>query len=137
MEKLHLDIVTPRKDFFSDDIDMVIVKGLEGDLAILKNRTPIATPIKICKIRIFKDGIERIATACEGYITYMDNRATIVTESAEWPGDIDVERAKAAKEKAEKLLERKKSDLDITRAESALKRALNRLEVSQYKKKDN
>lgn len=135
MDKLHLDIVTPEEDFFSDYIDMVIVRGIEGDLAILKDRSPIVTPLDICKIRIFKDGIERVATACEGYITHIDNKATIVTEAAEWPGEIDVERARAAKERAERLLEREKSDIDLARAESALRRALNRLEVSRYKKK--
>jgi F-type H+-transporting ATPase subunit epsilon len=134
MEKLHLEIVTPQKSFFDDEIDMVIVRGSEGDLAILKDRTPIATPLKIGKIRIFKEDMERVASVVDGYITVVDNQATVVTEAAEWPGDIDVQRAKAAKERAEERLQKKESGTDLDRAEYSLKRAINRLDVSKYKK---
>lgn len=134
MEKLHLEIVTPQKSFFDDEIDMVIVRGCEGDLAILKDRTPIATPLKIGKVRIFKDDMERVASVVDGYITVIDNQATVVTEAAEWPGDIDIKRAEAAKERAEERLQKKESGTDLDRAEYALKRAKNRLDVSKYKK---
>lgn len=134
MGTLHLEIVTPQKAFFNDDIDMVIVRGIEGDLAILKDRAPIATPLKIGKIKIFKDDLERVASVLDGYITFIDNKATIVTEAAEWPGDIDIERAQAAKERAEKILQQKESDTDIIRAEYALKKAVNRIEVSSFRK---
>ena len=69
MSSLHLKIVTPEKAFFNDDIDMVIVRGMEGDLAILKDRAPIATPLKINCIKIIKDDLERVACIGEGYIT--------------------------------------------------------------------
>lgn len=133
MSTLHLEIVTPEKAFFNDDIDMVIVRGIEGDLAILKNRAPIATPLKIGMIKIIKDDMERVASVLDGYITFIDNKATIVTDAAEWPGDIDVERAQSAKERAEKILEKKESATDLSRAEYALKRAINRIEVSGFK----
>lgn len=129
----HLEIVTPDRLFFSEEVEMVIVRGIEGDLAILKNRAPITTPLRICKVRIFQGGKERIAAACDGYISVSDNKATIVTEAAEWPEEIDVERAKAAKARAEKKLNERSSGTDIARAEAALKRALNRLDVSKLK----
>ena len=130
----QLEIVTPDKLFFSEEVKMVIVRGIEGDLAILKNRAPITTPLKIGQVRITQDGEERIAAVVDGYISVMDNKATIVTEAAEWPDEIDVERAEEAKERAKKLLDSKSDGLDSIRAELALKRAINRIQVSKHRK---
>lgn len=132
----HLQIVTPDRLFFSEDIEMVIVRGLEGDLAILKGRAPVTTPLRIGKIRIFQNGVERVAAIVDGYISVIDDKTTIVTEAAEWPDEIDVERAKAAKERAEKRINAKKENIDVERAELALKRSINRLDVSKVKKFD-
>lgn len=130
---LHLEIVTPERLFFSDEIDMVIVRGMEGDLAILKNRAPITTPLKIGQVKIKQDGKEKVAAVVDGYISVVDNKATIVTEAAEWPDEIDKNRAEEAKKRAEKRLGEKPSGLDVARAEAALKRAINRLEVHNLK----
>ncbi len=61
-------------------------------------------PLKIGKVRIFQNDSERVAAVVDGYITALDNRITIVTDAAEWPDEIDVERAQAAKERAEARL---------------------------------
>lgn len=127
----HLQIVTPDRLFFSEDVEMVIVRGTEGDLAVLKGRAPITTALKIGKIRIFQDGKERVAAVVDGYISVLENETTIVTEAAEWPDEINVERARAAKERAEKIIREGKKKSDIDRAELALKRAINRLDVSK------
>ena len=131
---LQLEIVTPEKLFFSEEVKMVIVRGIEGDLAILKNRAPITTPLKIGQVRIDQGGEERVAAVVDGYISVADNKATIVTESAEWPDEIDLERAEAAKVRAEGLLKDQPSGMDVARAELALKRAINRIEVSKHRK---
>ncbi len=91
-------------------------------------------PLKIGKVRIFQNDSERVAAVVDGYITALDNRITIVTDAAEWPDEIDVERAQAAKERAEARLKQEKSNIDTTKVEAALKRAINRLEVSNFKK---
>lgn len=129
-----LEIVTPDREFFSDEVDMVIVKGVEGELAVLKNRAPLITPLSIGKVRIKKDGNTRVAAIVGGYISVQKDKTTIVTDSAEWPEEIDVERAQRAKQRAEERLEKRPEGLDIVRAENALKRALNRLEVANLKK---
>lgn len=127
----HLDIVTPDRFFFSDEVEMVIVRGIEGDLGIKKNRAPITTPLKIGKIRIFQDGKERIASVVDGYVSVLDNRVTVVTDAAEWPDEIDVERAEEAKARAEERLKSRNDGIDVARAELALKRAINRLKISR------
>lgn len=137
MSVFQLEIVTPERLFCSDEVEMVIVRGIEGDLAILKNRAPLITPLAIGKIRIFKDGEERVAAVVDGYVTVGKDKTTIITDSAEWPEEIDVERAIKAKERAEELLKSKPEGLDVDRAELALKRALNRLEVANLKKTDD
>lgn len=131
MAKVHLEIVTPDKLFFNEEVDMVIAKGIEGDLAILKGRAPITTPLKIGKVRIFQEGKERMAAVVDGYLTALNDKVTIVTDAAEWPEEIDVDRAMEAKKRAEARLNSKDSDIDVLRAEAALRRAINRLEVSK------
>lgn len=133
MAGIHLEIVTPDRSFFNEDIDSVIVRGMEGDLAVLKGRTPIVTPLKIGKVRIFQDNSEKIASVSDGYISAIDDRVTIVTDAAEWPDEIDIERAERAKKRAEEMLS-KKQDVDFALAESALKRSINRLELSKFRK---
>lgn len=133
MAEVHLEIVTPDRLFFDEDIDSVIVRGMEGDLAVLKGRAPIVTPLRIGKVRIFQNNTEKIASVCSGYISAVNDKITIVTDAAEWPEEIDVNRAEEAKRRAEELL-KKTEDVDFMRAEAALKRSINRLELSKYRK---
>jgi F-type H+-transporting ATPase subunit epsilon len=128
-----LEIVTPDRLFFSEKVEMVIVRGLEGDLAVLKGRTPITTPLKIGQVRITQNGKERIAAVVNGYVSVLGDKTTIVTEAAEWPEEIDIKRAEEAKRRAEELIQKANDDIDIMRAELALKRALNRLNTSNFK----
>lgn len=134
MSKFHLEIVTPERLFFEGDVERVIVKGREGDLAILKDHSPLATPLRISKVRILNDGEERIASAVRGYITVMENKVTIVTDAAEWPEEIDTDRAEAAARRARERLEKarlqKEAQIDLIATEAALKRALTRLDVA-------
>jgi F-type H+-transporting ATPase subunit epsilon len=131
MSKFPLEIVNPDRLFFEGEVEMVIVKGAEGDLAILKNRAPIVTPLSIGKVRIKQDGVEKVATVNGGYIKVTKEKTVIITDACEWPDEIDVERAEKAKERAEKRLKERSKGVDIDRAELALKRAINRIEVSK------
>jgi F-type H+-transporting ATPase subunit epsilon len=132
MKTFDLDIVTPDRLFFSEKVEMIIVRGLEGDLAVLKGRTPLTTPLKIGQVRVFQDGKERLAAVVNGYISVLGDKTTIVTECAEWPEEIDVERAEEARKRAEEILKRNDPDVDFTRAEAALKRAINRLKTAKH-----
>lgn len=131
---LQLEIVTPDRNFFSGEVERVIARGIEGDLAILSNRSPITTPLNIGKVKILKDGKERVASISNGYMSVLDNVVTIVTHSAEWPDEIDVERAEKALKRAEDRLANKPDGLDVVRAKLALKRAMNRLDLKNMKR---
>ena len=136
MGLFHLSIVTPDKEFFSDDISKLIVRTRSGDMAVLKDRAPIVSPLKIGRIVIYQGGIVRVAAVVDGYISVDNNYTTIITKAAEWADEIDFDRAVDAKDRAESQLERDEG-IDVVKAESALKRALNRIEVSQHNHKKN
>ena len=123
-----LEIVTPERSFYEGEVARVIVKGIEGEMAILKNRAPIITPLAIGKIRILKDGEEKVAAAVNGYISVDKEKTTIITDSCEWPEEIDIARAEDAKMRAENRI-KDSSKFDEKRAKLALSRALVRIDI--------
>ena len=134
MSTLLLEIVTPERKVYAQDVNMVIVKALEGEMGVLPNHIPLVTPLKIGPvIAKKKDGNEFIAVH-GGFMEVRKDKVVILAESAELADEIDVERAKRAKERAEERLARKRAEeIDFRRAELALQRALNRLDVASKK----
>lgn len=128
-----LEIVTPDKKFFEEEVEMVSVTGIEGQLGIMKNHIPLVTPLAISKIKIKQNGQTRVAAVAEGYVDVKKDKTIIVTDAAEWSDEIDVNRAELAKKRAEEILESKRDNVDFTRAEIALKKAINRIDVSKNK----
>ena len=133
MSQFTLEIVTPDRKFFEGEVEMVIVRGTEGDIGILKNHTPLVTPLSIGKIRIKQNGEFREAAIAGGYVGITKDKTTVITDAAEWPEEIDVKRAEEAKKRAEQRLKSSKSEIDIVRARIALRKALNRIEVAKKK----
>jgi F-type H+-transporting ATPase subunit epsilon len=131
VSKMTVEVVTPERVVYSGEASMVIARGVQGDLGILPNHMPLVTPLKIAPVRIKTEGEKEIRMAVSGgFMEVRGDKVTILAETAELPEDIDVERAKAAKERAEKRLIDKHPDLDIRRAERALQRAMARLDVT-------
>ncbi len=131
MSKMIVEVVTPERVVYSGEANMVIARGLEGDLGILPNHIPLVTPLKIAPVRIKTEGDKETQIAVSGgFMEVRGDKVTILAETAELPGDIDVERAKSAKARAEQRLIDKHPDLDIRRAELALQRATTRLLVT-------
>lgn len=133
MGQFNLTIVTPERIFFSDDVEMVIVNALEGEMAVLKNRLPMLTPLKTGKIRIFRNNKEKVAAVVDGYINVGKYSTIVVTNAAEWPEEIDVERVLLAKRHAEERIKRDKGK-DVIQAQLDLRRALNRIEAAKMSK---
>ena len=125
--KIRLRIVTPTKELYNDDANMVIMRGTNGDLGILKGHQPLTTTLDYGLLRIKNDEQELVSTLFGGFVDVTPDAITILTDSAEWVEDIDVKRAEEAKERAEKRLNSKDSNIDFLRAELALKRANLRL----------
>ena len=127
MTRLYLKVVTPDKLFFEGDIDMLVARTIEGDVGILLNHSPLVTILDIGRL-VIKGGDERKVAACAGgYIDVRNNNITVVSDACEWEDEIDINRAERAKERASKKLEDK--DTDTFKAELALKKAINRINV--------
>lgn len=133
MSSFLLEIVTPERKVYAEQANMIIVKGVAGELGILPNHIPLVTPLKVAPITIKKDGKSELIAVNGGFMEVRKDKVVILAESAERPGDIDVERAKAAKERAEKRLGSKQDAIDFHRAELALQRALTRIDVAGKK----
>lgn len=124
-----LDIVTPDKQFFDEEIEMLIVRTTEGDIGVLHDHEPLVAPVSIGAIRIKKDGNFRSAACAGGFINVDETGVTIVTDSAEWSDEIDINRAQKAKERAESRLQEENKEIDVLRAKVSLNRAVNRVRV--------
>lgn len=132
MSKMTVEVVTPERVVYSGQAQMVIARGVQGDLGILPNHMPMVTPLKTAPVQIKVEGDQTLRMAVSGgFMEVRGDKVTILAETAELPGDIDVERAKAAKERAEKRLADKYPEIDFERAERALQRALARLDVTK------
>jgi len=128
-----LRVVSPEGNVLKEEAEFVVLPGETGEIGILPNHTPLITAMAIGVIRYTVNGtIHRISTS-GGFVEVADNKVTILADTAE-PGEvIDLQRAIAAKERAEKRLNQRTQDIDIKRAELALHRALARINAAQNK----
>lgn len=136
MSTFQVEIVTPERKVYSEQANMVVVTGVEGQLGIMANHIPLVTPLRIAPVTIKRDGGSDEIAVNGGFIEVRKDKVVILAESAELAEDINVERAEAAKQRAEQRLGIAKSDeIDFRRAELALQRAMNRLNVTHHKHK--
>lgn len=133
MSTLLLEIVTPERKVYAEEVNMVVVKGVEGELGILPNHIPLVTPLAIGLVRIQRDGKEDIAAVHGGFMEVRKDKVVILAESAELPEDIDLDRATASKIRAEQRLQAKREEFDFLRAKLALQRAMIRIQAGGRK----
>ncbi len=133
-EKLFLEVVTPQKSVVSEEVEIVVAPGSEGEFGALKGHTTFLTSLKLGTLR-YKDsaGKERYVFINGGFAEVLPTKVTILAESAERRKDIDVERAVKAKERAEKRLASRSPETDLIRAEAALRRALHRIKIKDIR----
>lgn len=132
MPGIKLDIVTAERMVYSDDVDMVVAPGAEGQLGILPHHTPLMATLLPGELRI-KKGAEEISLAISGgFLEVRPDRVLVLADSAERAEEIDVDRAEAARKRArERLSQRRELGIDGARAEAALRRSLARLRVAE------
>jgi F-type H+-transporting ATPase subunit epsilon len=133
MSTLRLEIVTPERKVYENDVNMVVVKGVAGELGILPQHIPLVTPLKVAPVKAKIGNTEEFIAVHGGFMEVRKDKVVILAEAAELGSDIDVSRARSAKERAELRLAQKQSDVNSQRAEMALQRALSRLESAGNK----
>jgi len=133
VKKLHLKIITHEKIVFDKDVDAIYSTGEKGEFGVLPGHIPFMTALKIGVTRAVI-GSDTIHIAIMGGVFQIkDNEAIILCDVAELDEDIDVARAKEAKERAEARLGSEETSLDRRRAEIALARAIARLKAASNK----
>lgn len=128
----QLDIVTPKRIVFSAKVESFSAPGVVGGFQVLHSHAPFLSTIKIGQVKMRDaDGKEVRYATSGGFVEVRGNKVVLLAETAERADEIDAERAKAAKARAQQRLSDKRSDIDIERARIALQRALNRLRISE------
>ena len=126
----EVEIITPDRTFYKSEATMIEFNTAAGEIGVYKNHVPVTNVIAPGIVTITDENEKRIVAAVHsGFATILQDKVTLLAEIAEWPDEIDEQRAKAAKERAEKRLSENREELDVLRAEIALKKALVRLEV--------
>lgn len=133
MTPFKLQIITPEKTVFDGETEQIIVRTTVGDVGILNGHEPYCAAVAIGQMRIMIDGTFRRAATSGGIIKVSKEKTTVLVQTCEWSDEIDVERAEAAKSAAEARLQAAKNDKELLLAEAKLKRALNRIDTSQFK----
>ncbi len=129
-KELFLEVVTPQSAIVSEEAQIVVAPGSEGEFGALKGHTTFLTSLKVGTLR-YKDanGKERYLFINGGFAEVLPDKVTILAESAERRQHIDVQRATDAKARAEKRIAAQAADTDFVRAEAALRRAVHRLSL--------
>ncbi len=133
MNSYNLKIITPEKVFFEGETEQVIVRTSEGDLGVLAGHENFVADLPAGPFRVKLDGEFKIAAISGGVLKVSKEATTILAMAAEWADEIDLEWAKRSQADAENRLKETKSDFEQRLAEMKLKRALNRIKVSEMK----
>ena len=128
-----VEIITPDRVFYRGEGDMIEFTSAAGDLGVYKNHIPLTTVLDPGLVTIHEGDVQKVAAVHAGFAEILNDRVTLLAEVAEWPEEIDVARAEAAKERAEQRLTNKSAELDIKRAEFALHKALTRISAAEYR----
>ena len=134
---LHLEIVTPERLAYEDDVDMVLVPGIDGELGILPHHTPLVSLLGVGELKIRKGGNEESFAIAGGFLQVSPDKVVVMAETADLAAEIDLEKAQQARAEAERALEAgyvEGADLSAARVE--LQRALIRIRVAERRHRE-
>lgn len=126
-DMMKLTVITPEKQFYEGEVSMVELVTTEGAIGVYPNHIPLTAVVSPGVLTIHEAGEKKQASLISGFVTILPDAVTIMAEVAEWPDEIDFNRAEEARVRAERRLAANEAGLDTLRAELALKRALVRL----------
>ena len=131
MAKLRLEIVTAERTVYSEDVDVVVAPGAEGELGILPRHAPLLTLLQFGELRIKKGGEEIPLAISGGFMEVRPDKVIVLADTAERADEIDESRAEAARQRAATLLAQKAATSDLAAAAAALRRSQVRLKVAR------
>ena len=131
MTKFTLDVVTPDGEVFSGECEGLLVTTETGEREFLAGHIDFIAPLGTGKARIKIDGVDRFASVSRGIVTVSGGKVSLAAVTFEFAEDIDIERARLAKENAEEKIRRAKGERELDLAHARLERALSRIHVGE------
>ena len=128
-QEFTIKIITPERVFYEDVATMIEFNTTEGEIGIYKNHIPLTVILEPGVLAITSDKEIRTAALHAGFAIIKPEIVTIMAEIVEWPNEIDLDRAEAAKDRAENRIHEKSNTIDLPRVQTALARAMARIEV--------
>lgn len=124
-----VEIITPERVFYTGEAEMIEFTTTEGDIGVYKHHIPLTVVLAPGIVTITESEGQKKAAVHSGFAEILGEKVTLLAEIAEWPDEIDKNRAEEAKTRAERRLSTKEAGLDVKRAEIALKKALVRIDA--------
>jgi F-type H+-transporting ATPase subunit epsilon len=133
---LHLEVITPERKVYEEDVDMVVAPASEGYVGILPHHAPLFTTLGPGEFKVKRGGVEEVLAVFGGFMDVRGDRVVVLTDAAEPAEEIDANRAQEARERAQQVLAAgPASAADEQRARAELQRALVRLRVSESRRR--
>ncbi len=136
MAKIKFEIITAERVVYSDEVDVVVAPGIEGELAILPHHAPLMTMLQTGELQVRKDGEETSMFVSGGFLEVRGDKVVVLADVAERSDEVDISRAEEARRRAEELLRERHPEADLSRAEAALRRSLTRLRVAEKRRRN-
>jgi F-type H+-transporting ATPase subunit epsilon len=134
---LRLEIVTPERQVFADDVDSVVCPGIEGELGVLPHHVPLLTTLGFGELRIRQGGSEEYLAIAGGFLQVRPDKVVVMAETADLAAEIDLESAERARREAERAIaEGFAEPADLARARAAMERALVRIRVAERRHRE-
>jgi F-type H+-transporting ATPase subunit epsilon len=134
-ETIRLEVVTAERVVYSEDVDIVIAPGIEGELGILPHHTNLMTILQPGELRIKKGGEETSMVITGGFLEVRPDKVIVLADAAERESEINLTRAEEAKRRAEERLSHPGSGVNIEEVEAALRRSIVRVKVAEKRRK--
>ena len=132
---LTLEIVTAERVVYSEEVDVLVAPGIEGELGVLPNHSPLLTIMQPGEIRVDKEGERTHIAVSGGFLEVIGNKATILADTAERSEEIDEARAELAMKRARERIASAEPQIDLQRALMSIRRSRSRLKVARRRRR--
>ena len=130
----QLDIVSAERQISSDQVEILVAPGVDGEMAILPSHAPLLTVLQPGEIRAVKNGEDTFIVVSGGFMEVMPEKVTILADTAERLDEIDIERAEAALKNAQERIVAAPADMDLQRALASIRRSQARIKVARKRR---
>ena len=135
MATMKLEIVTAERLVYSDEVDVLVAPGIDGELGILPHHAPLLTVLKPGELRLVKGGEDTYMAVSGGFMEVIGNKVTILADTAEREDEIDLQRAEEALKRAQEDVAATASEMDLERAMAAMRRSQAHLVVARRRRR--